>query len=157
MVILLAGLAAGSIAFFGMRSNGLGKSELRHGHDGKSRLPELEWLRRKLDLTEEQFTKVASIHESYRPTCEELCMKVMASHSKIKNLANPQKPVSSELEQALKEHALLHAQCQTAMLNHLHNTASVLSNKQAQDYLELMLPQIIELPLEPGAQEHSHP
>lgn len=156
-MILLAGLAAGSLAFFGMRSNGLATTEHRHGHDGKSRLPELEWLRRKLDLTEAQFAKVASIHESYRPTCEDLCMKVMASHSRIKNLANPQEAVSRELEQALKEHALLHAQCQTAMLNHLHNTASVLSKEQAQDYLELMLPQIIELPLEPRAREHSHP
>lgn len=157
LIILLAALGAGGIAFFGIRDSGLATTSLRFGHDGKSRLPELEWLRTKLDLNSEQLARVTEIHEAYRPTCEKLCMKVMASHTKIKALARPETTVSPELEEALKEHALLHVECQKAMLNHLHKTASVLTRQQAQTYLEALLPQIIELPLEPGEDAHDHP
>lgn len=157
LIILLAAIGAGTFAFISMRGDALGSKAPHFSHDSKSRLPELEWLRRKLDLTEDQFAKVAEIHEAYRPTCERLCMKVMASHAKIKAIAKPQSTVTPELEDALKEHALLHVECQKAMLNHLHNTASVLSKEQAQIYLEALLPQIIELPLEPGADAHAHP
>lgn len=125
-------------------------------HDGNSRLPELEWLRREFKLTNEQFEKVAQAHEAYRPTCEALCKKVMASHAKIKELARPSKPVTPELEAALTEHALLHVECQKAMLNHLHQTASLMSPEQAEKYLDALLPEVIELPLEPGHDAHAH-
>lgn len=157
LIILLAGLGAGALAFFGIQRGGLHTTAVRFDHDGKSRLPELEWLRRKLDLTDVQLAKVGEIHEAYRPTCEKLCMKVMASHAKIKALAKPESAVTPELEEALREHALIHVECQKAMLNHVHNTASVLSKEQARVYLEALLPQIIELPLEPRADTHTHP
>jgi hypothetical protein len=83
-------------------------------------------------------------------------MRVMKSHEKIKQLATASQPVSPELEEALKEHALLHVECQKAMLNHLHKTASLMTPEQAQTYLDALLPEIIELPLEPGGEAH-HP
>lgn len=145
----------GGLAFYGMREGGQ-RTQLMMAHDGNSRLPELEWLRRELKLTDEQLQKVAQAHEAYRPTCEGLCKKVMTSHGKIKALASPSRPVSPELEAALTEHALLHVECQKAMLNHLHQTASLMSPEQAQKYLDALLPEVIELPLEPGNDAHVH-
>lgn len=154
-LILMIAVLAGVTGFFAVSSQQTGSSASFH-HDGNSRLPELEWLRTELKLSEEQFKKVAEIHQAYRPSCEALCMKVMASHAKIKRLATPHSTVSPELEEALKEHALLHVECQKAMLNHLHKTAAVMNPDQAETYLAALLPGVIELPLEPGGETHSH-
>jgi hypothetical protein len=156
LLIILIGLLAGAGAFFCMRQQGAFTSHGEFARDGHTRLPELEWLRRKLDLTDDQFANVVKAHEAYRPACEALCMKVMASHAKIKRLANVSAPVSPELESALTEHAMLHVECQKAMLNHIHKTASLMSPKQAEVYLEALLPEVIELPLEPGNDLHGH-
>jgi hypothetical protein len=155
-VILLIGLLAGAGAFFCIRQQSLMNAPVAFARDGHTRLPELEWLRRKLDLSDDQFAKIVAAHEAYRPTCEALCMKVMASHAKIKKLANVSTPVSPDLESALTEHAMLHVECQKAMLNHIHETASLMSPKQAEAYLEALLPEVIELPLEPGNDLHGH-
>lgn len=156
LTIILTGLLIGAGAFFVIKEHDLPHSQHSFAHDGNSRLPELEWLRQKLQLTDKQFEEIAKTHEAYRPTCEALCMKVMASHAKIKKLTSTDRPVTPELEEALKEHALLHVECQKAMLNHLHNTASQMTPEQARTYLEALLPQVIELPLEPDERPHTH-
>lgn len=153
--ILFLGLVVGALAFYGMRKAPQPGSTVIT-RDGESRLPELAWLKRELKLTDEQLEKVAKAHEAYRPTCEALCKKVMVSHARIKELARPSTPVSPELEAALTEHALLHVECQKAMLMHLHQTASLMSPEQAQKYLDALLPEVIELPLEPGSEAHAH-
>lgn len=147
------GLAAGAAAFFGIKEQRFGH-HASYTRDGNTRLPELEWLRQKLMLTGEQLAAVAKAHEEYKPACEALCMRVMKSHAKIKNLASASKPVSPELEEALKEHALLHVECQKAMLNHLHKTASLMSPAQGQAYLDALLPEVIKLPMEPDEEQH---
>jgi hypothetical protein len=153
LLIFLIGLGAGVVAFFGIKEQRHGSSAT-YARDGNTRLPELDWLRVKLKLTDEQLTAVARAHEEYKPTCEALCMQVMQSHAKIKSLASASKPVSLQLEEALKEHALLHVECQKAMLNHLHKTASLMSPEQGQAYLDALLPEVIELPLEPDEEHH---
>lgn len=119
---------------------------------GPSVLPELEWLRREFELTDTQFAKVSELHASYRPTCESLCARVIASHDKVKRLADSGTRVSPELRSALEEHASLHAECQAAMLDHLYRTAACLSPGQARDYLDAMVPHTIEMTMEPKAE-----
>jgi hypothetical protein len=117
---------------------------------GSSLLPELEWLRREFNLTEEQFAKTSELHLAYRPTCEILCNRVMASHDKIKKLVDTGAQVTPGLEAALRDHAALHVECQTAMLTHLYKTAAQLSPEQAKNYLDAMLPHVIAMEMEPG-------
>lgn len=117
---------------------------------GRSRLPELEWLRREFHLTEEQFLKTSELHLAYRPTCELLCSRVMASQEKVKRLAEAGRQVTPALEAALQEHAALHLECQTAMITHLYETAACLAPDQAKDYLAALLPHVIELSMEPA-------
>lgn len=125
-------------------------------HDGSSRLPELEWLRHEFKLTEAQFAKASELHVAYRPTCEVLCAKVMASHAKIKKLVDSGAQVSPELTSALQEHASLHVECQTAMLTHLYQTAGCFAPEQSRSYLDAMLPQVIEMTMEPGTSHSGH-
>lgn len=125
-------------------------------HDGASRLPELEWLRHEFKLTEAQFAKVSELHLAYRPTCEDLCMKVRASQDKLKKLVTGGTQVSPELTVALQEQAALHVQCQTALLTHLYQTAACLSPAQARSYLDAMLPQVIDMKMEPVTTHSGH-
>jgi hypothetical protein len=125
-------------------------------HDGSSRLPELEWLRHEFKLTDAQFAKVSELHLAYRPTCEDLCMKVMASQKKIKTLVSGGTQVSPELTAALQEQAGLHMECQTALLTHLYQTAACLSPEQAHGYLDAMLPQVIDMKMEPATTHSGH-
>lgn len=148
LLILLAALLAGLAGFAVIRWQST-PPVLTATH-GSSLLPELEWLRREFDLTEEQFAKTSELHLAYRPTCEALCNRVMASHDKIKKLVESGEQVTPDLEAALREHAALHVECQTAMLTHLYETAAQLSPEQAKNYLDAMLPHVIEMEMEPG-------
>ena len=148
--ILIAALIAGVAAFVVTRQQSAcrmnGPVSARDGH---TRLPELEWLRREFNLTDEQFANVAALHMAYRPKCEGLCQKVQASHDKLMGLAGPAREVTPELKTALEEHAQLHVECQSAMLGHLYQTAACMSPAQAKHYLNEMLPQVLEMAMEP--------
>ena len=155
-IILAAALAA--IAGFVITQRSCCDAVMTHTapHDGSSRLPELEWLRHEFKLTDAQFAKVAELHLAYRPTCEDLCAKVMTSQEKVKKLVERGAQVSPELKAALQEHAALHAECQTALLTHLYQTAACLSPEQARSYLDAMQPQIIDMKMEPATMHSGH-
>lgn len=131
-------------------------NERMAAHEDGSQLPELEWLRHEFALSDEQFEKVSELHLVYRPVCEELCMRIMTSHQKVKRLVGGGTQVSPELIAALEEHAELHVKSQAAMLAHLYKTANCMNQKQAKRYLEIMLPQVIEMAMEPEAGSHGH-
>ncbi len=157
LLILIAALIIGSASFYITRQRcSCSMPDTMATHDGNSRLPELEWLHHELKLTDEQFAKVSALHLAYRPTCEALCMKVMASHDKVRALVNAGTQVSPELKAALQEHAALHVECQSAMLAHLYQTAACMSPEQAKQYLDAMLPQVIEMAMEPGTATTGH-
>jgi Spy/CpxP family protein refolding chaperone len=112
-------------------------------HDGTSLLPELEWLHHELKLTDEQFAKVQALHLAYKPTCEALCMKIAAAHRKVQSLATSGDITSAEFAAALQAQGTVRVECQQAMLNHLHETAVLMSPEQARQYLAVMLPQVL--------------
>ncbi len=107
--------------------------------------PALQWLRAEFDLTDEQMAKVAALHHAYLPTCESLCEKIIVSREKVAGLALAGTAVSPELAAALREHSVLLAECQTAMLGHLYETAASLSPEQAERYLEEMTPHVLTM------------
>ncbi|MBL9155419.1 MAG: periplasmic heavy metal sensor [Verrucomicrobiales bacterium] len=146
--ILGAALAAGIAGYALMRLQST--DHAMAAPRSASLLPELEWLRHEFDLTEAQFAETSALHLAYRPTCEALCSRVMTSHERIRQLVEAGPPITPELELALKDHAALHVECQTAMINHLYETAECLSPEQARRYLDTMLPHVIEMEMEPA-------
>lgn len=150
---LLAGLAGFAITHWQCCAVLTGNTAPHHG---SSLLPELEWLRREFGLTDAQFARASELHRAYRPTCEGLCAKVMASHEKVEKLVAGGTQISPELKAALQEHAALHVECQTEMLTHLYQTAACLSPEQARSYLDAMLPQVIEMTMAPETKPGGH-
>ena len=120
-------------------------------HHGPSRLPELEWVRQTFLLNDEQFAKVADLHQAYRPTCDLLCARVAASRGKVMAAATGGNAVSPALKAALEEQAALELECRTAMIRHLQETAACMPPEQGQHFLKTVLSQSLDMPMEPNA------
>jgi hypothetical protein len=137
VLILLLALFAGFVSFCAMRWH---QSAGHHSGIVLDVMPELEWLRNELKLSDEQFSKVSALHVAYRPKCTEMCRRIAEAHEEIETIAKSIGEVSPEFREALKRHADIHVECQEQMLKHLYETAATLNKEQATRYLEAMLP-----------------
>lgn len=157
LAILIAALLAGIAAFVVTRERCASMmQQLTLTRDGHTQLPELAWLRREFQLTDEQFAKVAALHAAYRPTCETLCTKIQAATDQVKRVAGPATQVTPGLQAALQQHSAVTLECQTAMLTHLYETAACMSPAQARRYLDEMLPQVINMAAPPAHASPGH-
>ncbi len=125
-------------------------------HEAKTQLPELAWLRREFDLGETEFERVSALHLAYLPTCESLCERVATARGRVRELVLASSSITPELEAALREEAALRAECQTAMLRHLYDTAGALPPEKARDYLEVMLPEVLAMTSESAEHHGGH-
>jgi len=146
-IILALALVIGCSSFAIMR---LLKEEEPASHADASLLeamPELSWLRQELNLTDLQFKKVSALHSAYRPKCIEMCNRIAEAHERLERIADEAKGVSPGLEVAISDHARVHIECQTEMLEHLYQTAALLDEEQAKLYLDTMLPYALDFSL----------
>lgn len=147
LVILLVALIAGFTAFAITR---------RHCSATKSdtlldQLPELAWLRTELALSDAQFARIAELHASYRPVCEEMCGRIGKSHARLEAIALKSRTTGNELQQAIADYERVRGECKMKMLEHLYQTASLMNEEQAGRYLETVLPPAL------GATGGTHP
>ncbi len=151
ILILAIALLAGVMAFCLMRSR-----TITHSRENLlDSMPELAWVRTDLKLTDEQYAKVSELHVTYRPKCMEMCRRISAAHEKMDGLAGKGRELTPALEAAIREHAVIHAECQQEMLKHLYETARVLDEKQAAHYLETMIPFALDFTLSGSGSPHS--
>ena len=156
LAVLIIALLAGLAAFCAMRWH---RSGAAHSHGGGivvDALPELEWLRKELELSDAQFEKVKELHAAYRPRCMEMCSRIAEAHEKLDAIARAHSTITPEYQTALKEHAAVHVECQEAMLKHLYETAATLSAAQAKRYLETMLPFALDFSHSESGTLHTH-
>ncbi|MEO5715864.1 MAG: Spy/CpxP family protein refolding chaperone [Luteolibacter sp.] len=152
ILIVAVCLLAGVMAFCLMRSRTIAHSR---GNLLDS-MPELTWVRTDLKLTDAQFAKVSELHVAYRPKCLEMCRRISDAHEKMEGMTREGRNLTPELEAAIREHAVIHAECQQAMLKHLYETAAVLDDKQAGRYLETMIPFALDFTPSGSGNLHSH-
>ncbi len=111
-------------------------------HENGSMLPELEWLRQWLSLTDSQFERVKALHLAYLPKCRLHCARIgMAEEALLKAADQPVEHVTIRLQ----ELADAQIECRQAMLGHVRQTADSLSQEQARRYLEVLLPHVLGL------------
>ena len=108
-----------------------------------SLLPELEWLRLSLNLTDPQFAKVQTLHLAYQPRCAELCMRIQHSDEALQAAASHSRTVTDDVVKLLRERASLTQECQQAMLQHVYETAACMTPEQADPYLKVVLPHVL--------------
>ena len=99
-LVLGGAVLAGLLAFGAMRWE-----KERGLHHGGSlfldAMPELEWLKKDLRLTDEQFAKVRALHVAYRPKCGEMCGRIAKAHSVLESVAARNRQLTPEFEAAL--------------------------------------------------------
>ena len=108
-----------------------------------SLLPEIEWLRASLQLTDPQFAKVKTLHLAYQPKCAGLCLRVQHSDQALQEAASRSRTVADDVVKLLSERAALTQECQQAMLQHVYETAACMTPEQADSYLKLVLPHVL--------------
>jgi len=108
-----------------------------------SLLPELQWLRASLDLTDSQFEKVQALHLAYQPRCAELCMRIQHSDHALLEASERSRAMTDDVVKLMREHADLTQECQQAMLKHVYETAACMAPEQADKYLKTVLPHVL--------------
>jgi hypothetical protein len=136
ILVFLIAIACGILAFFAMRAQQI------TSNSGilLDQLPELNWLETELQLTRVEFEKVKNLHLAYRPRCVELCHRIHTAHRTMAVLARKDESMNPDLAAAITEHSRVAAECQKAMLEHVYQTASILSPEKAKIYLQRVLP-----------------
>ena len=108
-----------------------------------SLLPELQWLRLSLHLTDLQFEKVQALHLAYQPRCAELCLRVQRADQALLEIASRDHKVTEDVVKLMRERADLALECQRAMLQHVYETAACMETMQAEHYLKIVLPHVL--------------
>ena len=146
LIILIVAVILGVGMFFGsqrmLRPCDCVQTEEMPVENG-SLLPELQWLRVSLHLTEPQFEKVQALHLAYQPKCAELCMRIQHSDHALQEAASRSRAVTAEVTNLMHERADLTKECQQAMLKHVYETAACMAPEQANKYLKTVLPHVL--------------
>jgi hypothetical protein len=124
--ILLGALAYGGFVFIGTRSD----RAMLHAQS-----PELLWLKKEFNLSDTEFKRISALHEAYMPHCAEMCRRIEGKNAEIKSLVLTATNANPEIQQKLKEGALLRAECQQMMLEHFFAVSRSMPPQQGQRYL----------------------
>lgn len=147
LLILLLAMAAGVTAFVIARSHRQAASNAVL----LDSMPELAWLRTELKLSDQQFRQASGLHTAYRPVCEEMCRHIGEAHARLETLSRRGRGMTPELRAAIQHHARVHAECQEKMLEHLYQTAALFDERQAERYLQTMIPHALDSSLTGGS------
>lgn len=122
---------------------------------------ELAWVCREFQLTDGEMARIRSLHNGYKPKCEEMAARMAAKNREQAALAGATN-VSPEVERGLAEVATLRAECQAQMLRHFQQVARTMPSAQGARYLAEMQRLTLELHAEVEnaviqSTHHEHP
>jgi hypothetical protein len=106
-----------------------------NGDLARSKTPELAWLKREFKLSDADLARITELHEAYRPHCVEMCRRIDASNTELRELLNKTNTLTPEIEMKLAETAELRGACQKAMLRHFMEVSRTMPPQQGKRYL----------------------
>jgi len=131
-LLILAGLLAAALLAYGVSHWLLMR---RAPHTPHSTGDPLEWMQQEFLLDDATFAKVKALHEAYEPTCADLCLAIAKANTRVRDLTAQSRAMTPELAGAIREAQLRQADCRTAMLRHIYETAALLPPEAASRYL----------------------
>lgn len=113
-------------------------------HAAAKRGDAMAWLRADFHLTDAQFAEIRKLHDAYAPSCEEHCRLIQEAivardALKARNSSDPAAVAAAE--RTLQE---LRTTCETAIAAHVRRVAAVMSPRDGERYLALVLPKIAD-------------
>jgi hypothetical protein len=150
LIVLVIAMAAGVAAFCWMHAS----KSAGHHTVMMDALPELAWVKSELKPDDAQFAKISELHTAYRPQCEAMCARITAAQDKVDALIRMNPDITPELDQAIRAHMQIEAECRRAMLQHIFQTAKTLDRDKAERYLKEVLP--LAMDSKPTGSRHEH-
>lgn len=105
---------------------------------------EVEWLRTRFHLSNEQMEQAKALHREYEERCEEMCDLIVASEEELASALRENSGLTPRVRQALAENSRVRAECRTRMLAHFYQTAAILPEDRRDEYLEIVLPLVLK-------------
>jgi hypothetical protein len=103
----------------------------------------LAWLKKEFHLSDDEFTRISKMHESYLAGCAERCRQIDERNAELKRLLAATNTVTLEIERVLGESAQLRAECQKQMLQHFYEVSRTMPVEQGRRYLDWVQEQTI--------------
>ncbi len=104
----------------------------------------LVWMQEEFQLDAATLDRVKSLHESYQPTCGDMCLAIAEANTRVRTLTQQSRVVTPELAEAVREAHLRQADCRTAMLRHIYETAALLPPEAGRRYLSIVTARLLE-------------
>ncbi|HEX2851675.1 MAG TPA: periplasmic heavy metal sensor [Opitutaceae bacterium] len=102
----------------------------------------MRWLRAEFHLKDEQYARVAQLHQSYGTVCAEHCRQIQEATDALTTLKASKSADAAKLaasEQRVRE---LRAVCERSIEEHVREVAGCMSSKESERYLAMVLPRI---------------
>lgn len=97
---------------------------------------QVAWIAREFELTAEQKTAVAKLHDDYLPICSDHCAMIVDARERL-----AARPGDATLA---AEVTRLERRCQQATLAHVRRVAACMAPEQGRRFLALVEPRILE-------------
>jgi hypothetical protein len=131
LVILILGLVGAVVSYCAIYFS----STSRQRALMEAPAPELAWLQQEFSLSDLEFQRISQLHDGYLPRCAEMCRRIAAKNTEIKQLFASTNIDAAAVEQKLAEAAQLRVQCQTNMLRHFIAVSRQMPPEQGRRYL----------------------
>ncbi len=105
--------------------------------------PELEWLRREYQVTDEQFAEIRRRHEAHDVICKELCLGLVEAQKKLDVAISTSPQMGSGVAEALEAWSHQREICREAAIEHMYSISSVMEPEQAGRYRERIYRELI--------------
>ncbi len=105
---------------------------------------EMEWLRREFKLDDGEFSRVAALHDAYRPKCDALCAAVIEANARLDAAISDSREVTPVVTAALEEAVEVEEKCRSAMLAHLYAVSAEMEPEAGERYIAMMKPRIVQ-------------
>lgn len=99
---------------------------------------QLAWLCREFQLTDAEMEGIRTLHNGYRPKCEEMCARIEAKNRELADALLGATNIGPGVERKLAEVAALRVECQAQMLSHFQEVARTMPSEQGARYLAEM-------------------
>lgn len=130
-VIGLVALAAGCISYFCfLRPTATGT-----GDDS------LVWLRTEFKLSDNTFTRVKAMHDSYEGVCAAHCEAIADSRRALQRLRSTGAS-QADIEAAMEQVSKVDAECKASTEKHVEAIAAAIGGSEGERYLSIVLPRI---------------
>ncbi len=114
--------------------------------------PELAWLETEFKVSDRDMDKVAKLHEAYLAQCADLCARIDATNTLVRQQLAADGTVTPNVEKLLGDAAGLRVECQKNMLGYFVEVSQSMPPEQGRRYLAWMQERIFSMSHEPVEQ-----